>query len=71
MLVDCLVSKPPKKADYLAADEKERERLLSEFAKKQTHNLLACNKRLLESRKWKEAQLVRFGNKEGENGDSR
>lgn len=53
LLVDCEVSPPPNKDDYMKADPSDRELMLAQHAGKQMKNLFKCNERFSKLRSWK------------------
>ena len=57
LIIDCLVEPPPNKEAYMAATDKEREKMLAAVIQTQFKNTFVCNNRLKELRAWKVKQL--------------
>lgn len=56
LLKSCAISKPPDPKTYAGKEYPEKEKLLVEFAAKQTFNLGECNKDKAALRQWKKEQ---------------
>ena len=56
LLKSCAIAKPPDPKTYAAKEYAEKEKLLVEFAARQTYNLGECNKDKAALRQWKKEQ---------------
>lgn len=56
LLKNCAIAQPPDAKTYATKDYAEKEKLLVEFAAKQTFNLGECNKDKAALRRWKKEQ---------------
>lgn len=56
LLKNCAIAQPPDAKTYATKDYAEKEKLLIEFAAKQTFNLGECNKDKAALRRWKKEQ---------------
>ena len=57
LLTACIITPPPSKEAYINASAKDREVLLAEAWSQQTSNLVACDERIGDIRRWKEEML--------------